>query len=288
MIFKDEGMATRNGQSLNIQCLKIDAEKSNPDETQRRYHYHKYNELIYMLDGEMDVYIYDSTHRCITDDFIIIYTGEPHTFFFHEDCSYIVIKFLPEILSTFEQTLNEFEYVYNMSNIISERIRLLPGANEIGALICDAFDRFVSNEYADELLVRADIIRVCALILKEWHKRGEISSLNGKISGENLKIISRIIDDTVKRCGNIKTHHAASICGFSDGYFSRLFKSVTGKTFSDFTRLVKMDEAVRLLQCTDESITQISQRLGYATSSHFIEDFKRLKGITPKRLRRKI
>ena len=111
MITHDEGMAMRSGQPLNIQCLIMTPERSQKKEQLHLYHYHKYIELLYMLSGEMEVYIYDESYHCQCGDLIIVYSKEPHAFRYLTDCRYIVIKLLPEILTTFGQSLNEFEYM---------------------------------------------------------------------------------------------------------------------------------------------------------------------------------
>lgn len=285
MITHDEGMAMRSGQPLNIQCLIMTPERSQKQEQMHLYHYHKYIELLYMLSGEMEVYIYDESYHCQCGDLIIVYSKEPHAFRYLTDCRYIVIKLLPEILTTFGQSLNEFEYMFNMTNVVGAHSRVICGIDEMEALMCDALNKFTENAYSDELFVRADIIRICAHIIRYWHQKDEIISLESKTTGENLMLLKKVMDDVALTCGGIKTHEAAQMCRLSDGYFSHIFKTLMGMSFTQYVKSVRMNEAVRLLKCTDETITAIAQRLHYATASHFIEDFRRIKGISPKRYR---
>jgi AraC-like DNA-binding protein len=56
-------------------------------------------------------------------------------------------------------------------------------------------------------------------------------------------------------------------------------------SFSEYTRGLKTREAQRLLKCTDKSVTEIAQMLDYATSSHFIKDFKKEKNMSPGKYR---
>ena len=57
-------------------------------------------------------------------------------------------------------------------------------------------------------------------------------------------------------------------------------------SFMQYVKSVKISEAERLLKCTEKTITDIAQILSYGSTSHFIEDFKREKGITPKQYRK--
>ena len=49
---------------------------------------------------------------------------------------------------------------------------------------------------------------------------------------------------------------------------------------------IDLEKEERLLKCTDLSVTEIAQSLDYATASHFIEDFKSEKGMSPKQYKK--
>lgn len=280
----NEGMAQRNGEHLNIQCLLLNHESDvGYDSSFQKFHYHKYIELIYVLEGKVQACIGNEIHSVSSGSLVIIYADEPHTFRWSEQNKYIVVKMLPEILSTSEQTLNEFEYVFNFNASSPNKTRVIPPREDIGILMNNAYSSFVQNEYCSELFVRADIIKVCAHLLGFWRQNGEISSITYGLTPENLKTVNRIAAYTKEVNGSIRTHEAARLCNLSDGHFSRIFKSLMGKTFTEYAKSVKIAEAERLLKCTDFSVTDIAQHLCYATASHFIEDFKKEKGISPKK-----
>lgn len=282
----DEGMAQRDGEHLNIQCLLLDHKESGfVTDNDDKYHYHKYIELIYMLNGTVEACAGSEAYLLNQGDMILIYPGEPHLVRFLTPNRYIVVKFLPEILVTSEQTFNEFEYIFNFNSVNSCRTRVVSGDKNIGRLMNSAYKTFSCNNYCSELFVRADIIRVCGHILDFWHRGGEIVPIRSLPAKENLMAINRIAQYTKSVNGAIRTHEAAGICGLSDGYFSRIFKSLMGMTFTQYVKSVKIAEAERLLKCSDFSVTDIAQRLCYATASHFIEDFKKEKGISPKKYR---
>ena len=59
------------------------------------------------------------------------------------------------------------------------------------------------------------------------------------------------------------------------------FKGVYGTAIFTYMRNYRMDMAATLLTQTDESITSIAGKVGYANSSKFSEAFKSIKGKTP-------
>lgn len=285
----DEGMALKNGERLSIQCLMQSAKRSEKDDVlhPKNYHYHKYAELIYMKKGKINAYAGEKRYIISPGDVIIMFPNEPHTYASAEGgaYSYIVVKFLPEILSTKEQRVSEFEYLMNIRNPHNSRVIKADG--ELGGFIESALSHYTENSYAGELLVRADIVNVCALLLSYWNNKGEIASISDGAKKENIKLLKKLMDYVEENCGRIKTHEAAKFCNFSDGYFIRFFKSVMNMSFTEYTRSVKIKEAERLLKCTDESITNIAQTLEYATSSHFIKDFKKEKNMSPGKYRQR-
>lgn len=283
----DEGMALRDGECLNISCLKRVRNDADPDDIIPRFHYHKYIEIIYMTEGIVDTYINNEIHTITPGDLILIYPLEPHFTKFVTPSKFTVICALPDILTTTDQTYNEFEYVFNMTKNSKPRCRVISDVPEFEELTDDAYEKFKENEYCSELMVRADTIKIFAHILKHWKKTNSIIPIQSNITKNCLSIVNKLINH-IKNPENasMKTHDAAVMCSMSDGYFSRIFKQITGMTFIEYTKSVKISEAERLLKCTDESITNISQALNYSTSSHFIEDFKRQKGVSPKKFRK--
>lgn len=279
----DEGIATKNGENLNIQCLLMQLDKLNTSH-EKFYHYHSYMELIYVLEGSIVAYIDDCDCKVEKDKLLMVYPNESHTYSADEDNKYIVVKFFPEILHSKEQSINEFEYIFNLSSHNHRHTRIIDGTENIKRLITDSYRRFSENKYTSELYVRANIINVCAEILDFWKDNGEIISIKSTVTADNISIIKKLIERIKDDC-NIKTHEAAKQCGMSDGHFSRIFKSVVGSSFTGYVKSVKMDKAERMLKCTNMSVTEIAQVLNYATASHFIEDFHREKGASPKQYR---
>ncbi len=74
--------------------------------------------------------------------------------------------------------------------------------------------------------------------------------------------------------------------GISRTYLCELFKSETGETLNHFITRQKITEAQRLLKVSEESIAQISARLGFSSQSYFQNVFRKVCGITPDRFRR--
>jgi two-component system response regulator YesN len=94
----------------------------------------------------------------------------------------------------------------------------------------------------------------------------------------------------------IKEHYSDSslnvdmLCshlGVGTTYFSTVFKKETGMNFVAYLTKVRMDEAVRLLQETEEKSYIIAGMVGYEEPTYFSYVFKKQFGISPAKYRQK-
>lgn len=77
----------------------------------------------------------------------------------------------------------------------------------------------------------------------------------------------------------------ADALGVSASYLSRLFKKEAGISVSAYIRKQKIDMAKNLLRFSDYSMIEIANRLSFSSQSHFIQQFREVEGITPKKYR---
>lgn len=84
---------------------------------------------------------------------------------------------------------------------------------------------------------------------------------------------------------NINT--IANALYLTPAYFFRVFKRKMGMTCIDFIKNYRINLAKELLQNTDLSIQQISEKTGYATVYYFSQQFKQVTGESPGSFRKK-
>lgn len=68
--------------------------------------------------------------------------------------------------------------------------------------------------------------------------------------------------------------------------FSLNFKQYTGMNFVNYLKKIRVDEAKRILEDTDEKIIEISQMVGYENDKHFMKIFKSMCGVSPSEYRK--
>ncbi|MCI8554304.1 MAG: AraC family transcriptional regulator [Clostridiales bacterium] len=121
-----------------------------------------------------------------------------------------------------------------------------------------------------------------SLIRRERGERrtARVTSTVRRRSGNELvaRIIAYMEDNA---CGSLSF---SDICRFSAQSATNLktiFKSATGKGVMEYYRQLKIDTAKKMLREGEGNITQIADRLGYASVHYFSRYFKQATGMTP-------
>ncbi|MDD3140977.1 MAG: PocR ligand-binding domain-containing protein [Lachnospiraceae bacterium] len=167
---------------------------------------------------------------------------------------------------------------------------------------------YLVNYLVDEALIKISLIEENQKLIAS---NLEVSSCNKTISvqaipqPDNYAINnSQLTPSTLEHCSNpllnpafeyIHTHynrkisldHMAKLCNISPSYLSRMFKRLTGLTFSTFVNYSKIEQAILLLENTSLPILNISLELGYEDCGYFIKMFKKFTKLTPAEYRRK-
>ena len=69
-------------------------------------------------------------------------------------------------------------------------------------------------------------------------------------------------------------------------YLSHAFKEVTGFNLIEYLNNVRIKEARRLLKETGMNMTQIAEKVGYESTTHFGRVFKTITGLSPAKYRK--
>ncbi|MBE6696612.1 MAG: AraC family transcriptional regulator [Ruminococcaceae bacterium] len=116
-----------------------------------------------------------------------------------------------------------------------------------------------------------------------------LTELSRYISQKNtpVRFIRSIDYINVNYSKNIKVADLARLENLSEAHYRSCFKEVTGKTPSEYINDIRITVAASLLEDTDKSVSEISAAAGYNDVYYFIKSFKKKKGITPNRYRKK-
>lgn len=151
-----------------------------------------------------------------------------------------------------------------------------------------AYDRF---DYA----IEAMHIKAFDYLLKPWKEERLCELINTAI--ENVRsmqktdsivhsqkdIIKDYIDRNYKK--DISAKDVAGILGYSDVYFSKVFKQLFDDNFINYLTKIRIDRAKVLLKDVSFNIKEVGKSVGYADSNYFTKVFKRSIGMSPSEYR---
>ncbi|MFS0575318.1 helix-turn-helix domain-containing protein [Sporosarcina sp. 179-K 3D1 HS] len=94
-----------------------------------------------------------------------------------------------------------------------------------------------------------------------------------------IKKCTRYIAENVD--SELTAQEIASYANLSYSYFSGLFKRETGKGFSEYLTLARLQQSVWLLRHSKNTMEEIADYVGFNTPNYFSTVFKKYVGVTP-------
>ncbi len=133
-----------------------------------------------------------------------------------------------------------------------------------------------------------EAMRIAKVYLLKWHDEGQLPY-------EPLVRPQPHADAVVRGCEQwLRAHFrqpgaVASVVAHArlpERTLKRRFKAATGVAILDYVQNLRLEEAKRLLESSDEPVEEIAAATGYEDASFFRRLFKRRTGISPGRYRR--
>jgi len=99
-----------------------------------------------------------------------------------------------------------------------------------------------------------------------------------EINGLMSKVI-KFINENYNR--DISMDEVAKATNLSYHYFSKFFKESVGKSFVEYLTELRLEKSKAFLANTNDSIKEISYRIGYSDPNYYCKIFKKATGMTP-------
>lgn len=183
----------------------------------------------------------------------------------------------------FELLLHENTVRRHLSSLMKRTL-----LSSIEALLMMAAEDVTRQENLPDYLRsihRSDDFRTELEVLRqEFHRIAEqVGGRYAQISNQRASMESYLEEhhsDSMLSIGSM-----AEDFGFSESYFSVLFKETLGEPYSSYLEKLRLNKAGELLRASEASIEEVSQMVGYNNSTTFRRAFKRVKGLSPQQYR---
>ena len=256
----------------------------------RNHHYHDYYEIYYLLAGDRYYFVKDKTYHIKSGSFVLIKPYDIHSTSKANENGYerYLISFRKKFLEDFlkgtdgEILLTSFINGGNVATF-SEEDRVV--VENILSVMLTEYQRKQAGYLQ---FLKASLMQLLLIVA-----RYGADNTGAKVG------ITDYFNPTHKTVSTvaayINNHYSEDITlstisnqfFISPCYFSRIFKETTGFSFVEYLNGVRLKEAQRLLAKTDLSVSEIGERVGYKSNTHFGRVFKASSGISPSLYRKK-
>ena len=247
--------------------------------TEYNIHYHYNHEIIYVTDGKCEMTVNGKQYTAEKDDIILICNLENHrTRIIAEPYERYVLMINPaefgkkvsisRLTAMFKQRTSDFRHCLTMSGT---EIKALFEKLEYEKNCGRAFSDELSLMYLKEILI-AIIRKHESNFQKELNKTQEII----------LKAQSYIENNFAS---DIKIDELSDMFFINKYYFSHCFKDFSGISPKQYLTQVRLNNALKLLDNTELSISEITEQCGFSDINNFIRLFKAEFGNSPLKYR---
>jgi AraC family transcriptional regulator len=137
---------------------------------------------------------------------------------------------------------------------------------------------------AENLFIETVLSAACAQLLRKYATVRHPLSGPPRLTNDQLRGAIEYIHENLKE--SLDLGSVAQAAGLSAFHFARLFKEATGETPFRFVTQTRMHVAKGLLRKTRLPMSEIAERVGYRTLSHFSARFRSISGCSPDAYRR--
>lgn len=254
-------------------------------------HSHTFFELIFVYEGVCEQVISNNKKNLSMGDICIVPPGIKHSIGVFDDSivfnCLIRKSTLHNIFFNFLSNPNILSAFF-INNIYSENgndyIIFHTGNDyEIQRGILYMYKESLEKSLYWDQMISYTLMLIFGLLIRNYEKSIELPTFMQKADVQRFALLQYVQD----HFSTITLNDVAEKFHYTPEYTSRLFKSTTGRSFTQILQQVRLERAQVLLQNTNLSVANIANQIGYETTEHFIRIFKKQMHMTPTEYRRK-
>lgn len=252
-------------------------------------HWHEEAELIYIASGRIKITVWSNTYIAQKGDILILMPHVIHSIEQIDDHSaeYFNIVFHFSILDTtgndscYEKYLKPFLIHEKMLNCYEKC------GTELNTLLKPWILSLIENRRnsysTHEFLVKSNLFMIMHY-LNQFCTTSNENEQNMRLTYDKLKRVLYHVQNSY--ANSIPIQKAATLCGFSESHFMKLFKELTGMSFTSYLVNYRLEISAKQLLETDQKIIEIATNCGFNNHSYFTRTFIKKYGITPAEYRK--
>lgn len=247
-------------------------------------HWHDEIELIYIYSGCGMITIQSHSYTVKSDDIVIVPPQMVHSIEQHNksQMEYFNILFQFSLLNYSANDVCYEKYFKPLYCHTKLPLLYLASEVELNRLLRPHIMYLIENRNksntTDELMVKSNLFAIMHHITRHSSPTSD-AELSLKNNYDKLKNLLLYMQSNYNCPITVKD--AAAVCGFSPSHFMKLFKELTGKSFSQYLIDYRLEIAARQLVETSDKVIDLAENVGFHNASYFSRAFHSKYGETP-------
>lgn len=253
------------------------------------WHFHKEVEMLYIIEGHLDLYIGDQLYALKEGDVLIIGASQLHRDRSYEGVKlkYVVFQFdiqqyfdasaMPylRMFSGAQFTLSDLNYIFQENSEVR---------HAASRCILDIYHEMKEKKDGYEIAVSIHIRQLLLLLLRNDHH--QLYTRESHADRERMKPVMDYIDKNLTN--SISVSDASKIANMSYSHFLKSFKKLYGMTFVDYINYHRIKLAERILLTKDVTIADVGAEIGLPNMAHFYKVFRKFNDCSPHEFRQRM
>lgn len=253
-------------------------------------HFHKEFEIVYVVQGQGLFSVQTNQYIAKEGDIVIIPPEVLHSIkqLNNNEVEYFNILFDFNLLENKNGYCYEkyFKGIYDHTQILPT---YLQKEQELNKLITPHLQNLISKrkeKYSTgELMVKSNLYAILYYLVQHSKNTNDAYL---KLENNFSKIKNVLYHVQEHYAETITVDNAAMLINYSASYFSKLFRELTGTSFTQYLKDYRLEIAADKLITTEKTITEISQETGFCNLGYFSRSFYQKFGLTPNQYRKKL
>lgn len=250
-------------------------------------HWHEEVELICIHSGIGIITVQAQTYTVREGDLILIPPGTVHSIrqYGQEEMTYHTVLFR---LSLLERDDRCKQYTAVLRDARKEKPTYLPKGNELNETLTAPLMALLEHRKKQntvfDLMVYSYLYQILYQIVCRCPDAAA-EQVRKNASYEKLQELLSWLKEHYREETTVA--EAAARCGFSESHFMRLFRELTGTSFAQYTKQLRLIAAAEQLRATGCRVGEIAENVGFRNLSYFTRAFTEKYHMSPGEYRRK-
>ena len=251
-------------------------EKYNMKETMTDMHYHRTNELYYIVSGERDYFIEQQFFKAADGDFVMVPRDLMHKTA-GKGATRILVYFSNSfLLKYFSEKAVEFVMSKFKASIFRPPMVMRSYLdNTVASLLRIYEERSKDGEKGGDEVLASYLFTILFTIAT-----ADNYYIEHAYPDERISQIIKYINENYSQIDNIE--EIASKFYISKFYLCKIFSENLNTSIVSYLNMVKIHSACQMIRDGNERMVDIALRCGFNSSSYFCKVFKKEMGITPR------